>query len=98
MAEERNRRIDPMMMQQFYMLQQYNREHADIQKLKDDFCQFNMFSTLDEARELAYKIYPRFKENKSFIDSGVKYSIYDVEDNLRLLAWFPDEIICYEFV
>ena len=99
MTEETQRkRLDPMMMQQYYMLQQHNKEEADVQKLKDEFKQFDKIKQLGEAREFAYKTYPKFKNNKSFVDSGVTYSIYDAEDTLRLLGWFPDEIICYEFV
>lgn len=97
-AEQKGRYLDPLVLQQHYLLRQYKRESEDIQKLKKEFRQFSKIKNLDEARKFAYQTYPRFRDNKSFMNSGVKYTIYDVEDNLRLMGWFPDEIICYEFV
>ena len=99
MAElARTRTIDPLMMQQHYMLQQSGKEHDDVEKLKNEFNKFLEVSELEEARELAYKLYPKFKDNSNFVVSGVEYAIRDVEDNLRLMAIFQDEIICHEFV
>ena len=79
------------------MLQQCNKEQDDLKNLKAEFQQFKSIKKLEDARELVYKIYPKFKDNRSFVNLGVRYSIYDDKNFLRLLGWFPDEIICYDF-
>ena len=90
--------IDPMLMQQYTaVLKQYNDETDEIDKLKEQFNQLSEIETQEEAREFIYKEYPKFKDNTSFSILGVNYLLYDSEEVVRIVAWFTDEILGYEF-
>lgn len=95
--EKSVRIIDPLAMQMNYLIQQATTEKLNLKKLKEEFRKFSSISLFLEARNMIYSTYPRFRESKSFMNFGVKYFLYDMPNTIRLLAWFPDEIICYEY-
>ena len=91
--------FDQMMMKQYsMMLNMYTEESDKISNLKTEFRKLGEIKELEDARSYVYEKYPKFKDNTSFSVMGVKYMIHDTEENLRVLAWFTDEIICYDYV
>ena len=91
--------LDPIMMRQYSMtLNMMNEESDKISELKKELEEFKSIETIEEARKRIYEKFPKFKENTSFANMGVKYMLHDTEENVRFLAWFTDEIICFDYV
>ena len=91
--------LDEIMMRQYSMaITMYSEESDKLSKLKVEFQELGKIQEIKQAREYVYKKFPKFKDHTAFEIMGVKYMIMDKKSNLRVLAWFTDEIICYDFI
>lgn len=90
--------FDPMMMQQQYLYQNSKKEQEDYDKFLNELYKFTTIDNLEDAKSLAYKQYPKFKDNISFIESGIVMTKFESENQFRIIAELPhDKVICYDY-
>ena len=90
--------LDPFIANQYSII--YNnlsKESNGLNYLKSELAEFKNIETAQEARDLVYKKYPKFKESKTFINMGIKYCLKDNLDSLTLIVYFNDSIECFTF-
>lgn len=91
--------LNKILMTQYSMaLNMVQTESESIKKLKQSFTQLDDIKEIYDARDFVYKNFPKFKDTKSYVEMGVKFVISDSKNHLRILAWFKDGIICYDYV
>lgn len=90
--------LDPFIFRQYSMvLDVASKESSSLNCLKSELAEFKNIVTIEEARNLVYKKYPKFNESCSFTNMGVKYCLKDKLDSLTLIVYFNDSIECFSY-
>lgn len=90
--------LDPFMMKQYSMLLNSSSKDMDeTNKLMLELKDLENIEDIEEARNLIYRKFPKFRETKCFVNMGVKYCLKDKSDKLSLFVYFNDSIKCFSY-